>query len=101
MKRYRPNTKSVLIGIILMLIGILCWVIKASFIPKGALYLFPVGLLLICVGVLELTITAFIAMRKNDLAMSAHLKEIEAQRKKLRAKKSKDNLDRLNYNMHE
>lgn len=81
MKRYRPNTKAVIIGIILMLIGILCWVIKASFISKGALYLFPIGLLLICVGGLELTITAFIVMRKNDLAMSAHLKEIEAERK--------------------
>lgn len=96
MKRYLPNTKAVIVGIVLMLIGILCWVIKASFIPKGALYLFPVGLFLICVGGLELTITAFIAMRKNDLAMSAHLRAIEAQRKK-----SQDSLDLLNYNMHE
>lgn len=96
MKRYRPNTKAVIVGIVLILIGILCWVIKASFIPKGALYLFPVGLFLICVGGLELTITAFIAMRKNDLAMSAHLRAIEAQRKK-----SQDSLDLLNYNMHE
>ncbi|GFP08046.1 hypothetical protein ACWM0C_06100 [Lactobacillus helveticus] len=81
MKRYRPNTKAVIVGI-------LCWVIKASFIPKGALYLFPVGLLLICVGGLELTITAFIAMRKNDLAMSGHLRAIEDQRKKAEIKKS-------------
>lgn len=50
MKRYRPNTKAVIVEIVLMLIVILCWVIKASFIPKGALYLFPVGLLLICVN---------------------------------------------------
>lgn len=81
MKRYRPNTKAVIVGI-------LCWVIKASFIPKGALYLFPVGLLLICVGGLELTITAFIAMRKNDLAMSGHLRAIEDQQKKAEIKKS-------------
>lgn len=87
MKRYRPNTKAVIVGIVLMLIGILCLVIKASFIPKGALYLFPIGLLLICVGGLELTITAFIAMRKNDLAMSGHLRAIEAQRKKAEIKK--------------
>lgn len=87
MKRYRPNTKAVIVGIFLMLIGILCWVIKASFIPKGALYLFPVGLLLICVGGLELTITAFIAMRKNDLVMSGHLRAIEDQRKKAEIKK--------------
>ncbi|AHI11533.1 hypothetical protein LBH_0514 [Lactobacillus helveticus H9] len=94
MKRYRPNTKAVIVGI-------LCWVIKASFIPKGALYLFPVGLLLICVGGLELTITAFIAMRKNDLAMSGHLRAIEDQRKKAEIKKSQYGLDLLNYNMHE
>ncbi|NRO21972.1 hypothetical protein IMAU30023_00589 [Lactobacillus helveticus] len=41
MKRYRPNTKAVIVGIVLMLIGILCWVIKASFIPKRCIILIP------------------------------------------------------------
>ena len=80
MKRYRPNTKAVIVGIVLMLIGIACWVIKASFIPKGADFLFPIGLLVICLG--GLTLTAFIAMRKNDLAMSAYLKKQAAEKKK-------------------
>lgn len=82
MKRYRPNTKAVIVGIVLMLIGIACWVIKVSFIPKGADFLFPIGLLVICLGGLTLTITAFIAMRKNDLAMSAYLKKQAAEKKK-------------------
>lgn len=84
MKRYRPNTKAVVVGIILMLIGICCWVVKASFIPNGADFLFPLGLLIICIGGLTLTITAFIAMRKNDLAMSAYLKKQAAEKEKTR-----------------
>lgn len=90
MKRYRPNTKAVIVGIILMLAGILCWVIKASFIPNGALFLFPLGLLLICVGGLELTITVFITMRKNDLAMRDHLRKIEEERKKVESEKEQE-----------
>ncbi|EEJ72523.1 hypothetical protein [Lactobacillus ultunensis] len=82
MKKYRPNTKAVIVGIIFMLLGMACWIIKASFIPKGAVFLFPLGLLLICIGGLTLTITAFIAMRKNDLAMSALIKKQEEERKK-------------------
>ena len=35
MKKYRPNTKAIIVGIIFMLAGIACWVIKASFIPNG------------------------------------------------------------------
>lgn len=81
MKRYQPNTKSVVIGLIFMLVGIACWVIKASFFQKGALYLFPLGIVLICIGGLTLTITAFIAMRKNDLAMRAYLKKQEESQK--------------------
>lgn len=84
MKRYRPNTKAVVVGIILMLIGICCWVVKASFIPNGADFLFPLGLLIICIGGLTLTITAFIAMRKNDLAMSAYLKKAGSGKEKTR-----------------
>lgn len=81
MKKYQPNTKSVIVGLIFMLVGILCWVIKASFFKKGALYLFPAGIVLICIGGLTLTITAFISMRKNDLAMRAYLKKQEEKQK--------------------
>ena len=80
MKRYRPNTKAVIVGIF-------CWVIKASFIPKGADFLFPLGLLLICIGGLTLTITAFVAMRKNDMAMNAYLRKQDQERKKLAKEK--------------
>lgn len=90
MKKYRPNTKAVIVGIIFMLVGISCWVIKASFIPNGAVFLFPVGLLLICIGGLTLTITAFIAMRKNDLAISAAIKKQDEERKK-EAERKKQN----------
>lgn len=79
MKKYRPNTKAIIVGIIFMLAGIACWVIKASFILNGAVFLFPIGLLLICIGGLTMTITAFIAMRKNDMAMSAFLKKQEGK----------------------
>ncbi|WP_308556817.1 hypothetical protein [uncultured Lactobacillus sp.] len=87
MKKYRPNTKAIIVGIIFMLVGIICWVVKASFIPNGAVFLFPIGLLLICIGGLTMTITAFISMRKNDLAMSAFLRKQEQERKE--AEKSK------------
>lgn len=86
MKKYRPNTKAIIVGIAFMLVGIICWVIKASFIPNGAVFLFPIGLLLICIGGLTMTITAFIAMRKNDLAMSAFLKKQEQERKEAEKK---------------
>ncbi|MDH5099873.1 hypothetical protein OQI87_01670 [Lactobacillus kefiranofaciens] len=82
MKKYRPNTKAVVVGLAFMLVGIACWVIKASFIPKGAVFLFSIGMLLICIGGLTLTITAFIAMRKNDLAMNAIIKKQDEERKK-------------------
>ena len=87
MKKYRPNTMAIIVGIIFMLVGIICWVVKASFIPNGAVFLFPIGLLLICIGGLTMTITAFISMRKNDLAMSAFLRKQEQERKE--AEKSK------------
>lgn len=83
-EKYRPNTKAIIVGIIFMLAGIACWVIKASFIPNGAVFLFPIGLLLICIGGLTMTITAFIAMRKNDMAMSAFLKSKSKREKKQR-----------------
>ena len=70
-----------------MLVGIFCWVIKDSFIPKGADFLFPLGLLLICIGGLTLTITAFVAMRKNDMAMNAYLRKQDQERKKLAKEK--------------
>lgn len=85
MKKYRPNTKAVIVGIIFMLLGMACWIIKASFIPQGAVFLFPLGMLLICIGGLTLTITAFIAMRKNDLAMNALIEKQEEERKKAKA----------------
>ena len=86
MKKYRPNTKVIIVGIIFMLAGIACWVIKASFISNGAVFLFPIGLLLICIGGLTMTITAFIAMRKNDMAMSAFLKKQEQEGKEAEKK---------------
>ena len=86
MKKYRPNTKAIIVGIIFMLAGIACWVIKASFIPNGDVFLFPVGLLLICIAGLTMTITAFVAMRKNDRAMSAFLKKQEQERKEAEKK---------------
>ena len=80
MKKYQPNTKSVIVGLAFMIIGILCWVIKASFFQKSAIYLFPLGIVLICIGGLTLTITAFVSMRKNDLAMRAYLKKQEEKK---------------------
>lgn len=76
MKRYRPSNKTVMIGITLMVIGIVCWCIKAMTATNPqTIFLFPVGLLLICIGGLELTITAFMTVYKNDLAMRAKSKE--------------------------
>lgn len=89
MKKYRPNTKAVVVGICFMLLGMACWIIKASFIPKGAVFMFPLGLLLICIGGLTLTITAFISMRKNDLAMNALIKKQAEEREKAKAKENR------------
>ncbi|GAA3631952.1 hypothetical protein GCM10022297_08900 [Lactobacillus hamsteri] len=76
MKKYRPSTKQVMVGIIFMLAGVICWCIKAPMKDDPhTLFLFPVGLLLICIGGLELTITAFITLYKNDKAMRQKIKE--------------------------
>lgn len=83
MKKYRPSTKQVMIGIIFMLAGVICWCIKAPMKDDpNTLFLFPVGLVLICIGGLELTITAFITLHKNDVAMRHAMKEKETAKKK-------------------
>ncbi|MDE7056499.1 MAG: hypothetical protein K2O64_04565, partial [Lactobacillus sp.] len=69
MKRYRPRTSSVSIGITLMVIGICLWVMRAVVNKTKLDFLIPIGLLLLCVGGLTLTIIAFITLHKNDLAM--------------------------------
>lgn len=85
MKRYRPKTKTIVIGLAFMIVGILCWCLFAPFKANPHLiFLLPLGLLLVCIGGLELTITAFLTLRKNDLAMRAAIKkqkEEEAKQK--------------------
>lgn len=89
MKKYRPKTKTVVIGLILMVMGILCWCILAPFKDNTHLvFLFPLGLLFICAGGLELTITAFLTLHKNDLAMRhaiAAKKKAEAEKRPKRS----------------
>lgn len=78
MKKYRPSNKQVMIGIILMVLGILCWCIVATVKNNpNFMFLFPVGLVLLCLGGLELTITAIITTHKNDLAMREVIKKRE------------------------
>ena len=82
MKRYRPSTKSVVIGIVIMIAGILCWGIGAPLKNNpNFFFLFPLGLILICIGGLELTITALNTVHKNDLAMREAIKKREAEEK--------------------
>ena len=82
MKRYRPSTKSVVIGIVIMIAGILCWGIVAPLKNNPNFFsLFPLGLILICIGGLELTITALNTVHKNDLAMREAIKKREAEEK--------------------
>lgn len=83
MKRYRPSTKLVMIGVVLMLAGVICWCIEAPFKNNpNTLFLFPLGLLFICSGGLELTITAFITLRKNDLAARKRIEEAQEKNKR-------------------
>ncbi|KRL91030.1 hypothetical protein FC46_GL001324 [Lactobacillus kalixensis DSM 16043] len=78
MKKYRPSNKQVMIGIILMVLGILCWCIVATVKNNpNFMFLFPVGLVLLCLGGLELTIIAIITTHKNDLAMREVIKKRE------------------------
>lgn len=86
MKKYRPSTKQVMIGLILMILGVICWCIVATFNNSHLFFLFPVGLILVCVGGLELTITALITLHKNDLATREMLKKREEEKKKAEAK---------------
>lgn len=86
MKKYKPNTKAVIVGIVFMVLGIIFWCIKA-FVGKRWFFLFPLGLLLICIGGLTLTITAFLTLRKNDLRMREQVKkQRETEKKTLQAK---------------
>lgn len=88
MKKYRPKTKSVVIGLVLMVIGILCWCIFAPFKNNTNLvFLFPLGLLFVCIGGLELTITAFLTLHKNDVATRQAIKAKKEAEEKEKAKK--------------
>lgn len=92
MRRYRPQMKTIVIGVGLMILGVLCWCFFAPFRNNHALlFLLPLGILLVCAGGLELTITAFITLRKNDLLareMMAARKAKEEEKKK-KAKQGK------------
>lgn len=93
MKRYRPQTKTIVIGLALMILGILCWCFFAPFKNNHSLlFLLPLGILLVCGGGLELTITAFITLRRNDLMIR---QEMAARKAKEEAKK-KNNLHQQN-----
>lgn len=82
MKKYRPNTTAVVVGIVLMVIGLVMWLIRAAFNQNSLNWLLTVGLPLVCCGGLELTITAFVALRKNDLEIQKQIRAKEAQEKK-------------------
>lgn len=70
-----------------MILGVICWCVVATFNNNSHLFfLFPVGLILVCIGGLELTITALITLHKNDLATSEMLKKREEEKKKAEAK---------------
>lgn len=86
MKKYRPNTTAVVIGIVLMVIGLLLWVLRAIFNNNAINFFIPVGLLLVCAGGLDLTITAFITLRKNDLATRKYMQEKENTEKMIKSK---------------
>ncbi|TSO26661.1 hypothetical protein [Lactobacillus sp. LL6] len=82
MKKYRPNTTAVVVGIVLMVIGLIMWLIRAAFNQNSLNWLIIWGLLCVCCGGLELTIVAFIALRKNDLEIQKQVRAKEAQEKK-------------------
>lgn len=83
MKKYRPQTKTIVAGLVLMILGVLCWCLLAPFKRQaGMAFLLPLGLLLVCSGGLELTITAFITLRKNDLTMRQSLQKKEKNKSK-------------------
>lgn len=77
MKKYRPNTAAVVIGIVLMVVGLLMWVLRAIFNNNAINFFIPLGLLLVSSGGLDLTITAFITLHKNDLAARKYMQEKE------------------------
>ncbi|RVU71332.1 MULTISPECIES: hypothetical protein [Lactobacillus] len=87
MKNYRPSTKTVVVGLVLMVVGILCWGIMAPLKENPHFFfLFPLGLLLLCLGGLELTITALVTMHKNDLAFRQNEKAKKAAEEKNKTK---------------
>ncbi|GFZ26259.1 hypothetical protein [Lactobacillus corticis] len=59
-----PSTTIVIIGILLMVAGVIGWVIEA--LKPAWTFLFPLSLLLICLGGLTLTIAALVSMIKRD-----------------------------------
>ena len=82
MKKYRPNTTAVVVGIMLMIIGLGMWLTRAIINQNSLNWLIIWGLLFVCCGGLELTITAFIALRKNDLEIQKQIRAKEEQEKK-------------------
>lgn len=76
---HRPNKKAMVIGISLMVLGFICWMIK--FFSGYGTFLIPFGLLIFCIGGLTLTIAAFVALRKNDIAENNRLREKEEKSK--------------------
>lgn len=70
---HQPNKKAMTTGIVLMVLGVICWMIK--FLSGYGTFLIPFGLLIFCIGGLTLTITTFVAMRKNDIAENKRLRE--------------------------
>lgn len=82
MHRYRPQTKTIVIGLSLMIAGILCWCLFAPFKKQAnLLFLMPLGLFLLCLGGLELTLTALVTLHKNDLVDRQRAKEKEQEQK--------------------
>lgn len=76
---HQPNKKAMIVGIVLMVLGVICWMIK--FLSGYGTFLIPLGLLIFCIGGLTLTITTFVAMRKNDIAENKRLREAEEKSK--------------------
>lgn len=92
MKKYRPSTGSVIAGIVLMVIGFLCWVIRALIKQQRLDFLVPLGLVIVCIGGLTLTIVAFITLRKNDLAARKIIAERKAKEEAKKQAEERQNI---------
>lgn len=70
---HQPNKRAMTTGISLMVLGVICWMIK--FFSGYGTFLIPVGFLIFCIGGLTITITMFVALRKNDIAENKRLRQ--------------------------